>query len=276
MPNLAEEPNDLEYADTTLLLQAEIERLEAELAARDEALANAASAAPVHDDRRVRDLTSELALRDETIAQLWDHLRQREEAEAATQADWDDVQRLIEDLEARLSGGSPASPQEDRVRWEADRRAWDDQRAYLETEIDELRSRLSRAAREARSGEATTPARLVELEEENQRLRDQCRRLPQLEAVAAEVEDLRGRVKAAEAPTYSVTQSWPRQALAGSAPTGAASSLKPRLSAADLTPDERIRALRQHLREVHEKEQEERKSGQLKTRLGRLWRSIGG
>lgn len=266
--------DDPPYEDTTALYQAEIERLEAELAARDAAAATQGPGADHESARRVHELTIELAIRDETIAQLWDHLREREEAEAAAEADWDDVQRLIEELEGRLGASGSSSPDGDRARWVEERRAWDDQRAYLESEIAELRARLRHSVQAARAGDSNTTSRITELEAENQRLHEACRRLPQLEATAKEVEDLRRRVPAAETAGMDLSQSWSRRN--GNAATSGSRSSKSasRLSAADLTPDERIRALRQHLREVHEREQEERKNGQLKARLVRLWKSM--
>jgi hypothetical protein len=275
MLEFADTAHDLPYEDTTALLQAEIERLEAELAARDAALAAPAEACDVQTARRIAELTAEVALRDETIAQLWDHLREREEAEAQARADWDEVHQLVEDLEARI-GVATSPTDEERARWESERRAWEDRRAHLEAEASELRSRLSQAARTAASGpiDEEHSARLADLEAANRQLREACRRLPELEAAATEVEILREQMKTA-AVTNDPCQSWSRPAVSGSSVVWPVGTGQSRLSAADLSPDERIRALRQHLREVHERELEERKNGQLKTRLSRIWKTLG-
>src|SRR5262245_13822795 len=91
------------------LLQDEVARLEAELRARDEALLHAAPA-PDADQadpalvRRVEELTSELAARDETVNLLLEQTQLFEEAAAAQRAEWEQLRGWVEEVEARVQG----------------------------------------------------------------------------------------------------------------------------------------------------------------------------
>lgn len=254
--------------DPVAWLQAEVERLEAELRARDEILDQPIDHDHGHDDQAAREidrLQGEISLRDETITQLWDHLQQREESAAAAQADWEQVQALIDDLETRLGGSPEALATATIPIAAADRSiAWDRERHQLNAEIERLRTQLQRAddsppaplARDENDHETTA------LRAEVARLRDDLERTADLES---EVARLRARIRENE---ESRTVASPAEA----APTAGLGSAIP---GAGLSPDERIRALRLHLREVHEKEVEERKSAQLATRLARLWQGLG-
>lgn len=268
------------YEDTVALLQAEIERLEAEVRARDEAMAREhGPPATAHEtERRLAELTAELALRDETINALWEHLQRHEEAEEVARAEWSQVQELVEDLENRLAEGGPGT---DGAAWRAERdradnlqrelddncRQWETQRRSLEAEIQRLRHRDAEAVSTSMLSDQAAV-----LEAENGRLRAACERLPTLEAAAFELGKLREQIHSTEVhyDTGGKATGW------GSSPSERPDQPRPApISAADLTPDERIRALRQHLREVHEQEQEERKRSQLTARLGRIWKALG-
>lgn len=247
------------YEDPVALLQAEIERLEAELRAREEIAADPVDRGPdEHSVREIGRLQDELALRDETIAELWDHLRHLEEQEAASRVEWEQVQAMIDDLEARLAGQSWTIPIEStRGDDHADRHAWAIERGRLTAEIDRLRADLDRAGNSPVAAEPDDQT--AGLLDEVARLRAELQRSSGLET---EVEMLRARLRVAD-------ENRPPDAPAVSEPSARHQPYD------GLSPDERIRALRLHLREVHDKEVEERKSAQLASRLSRLWHSLG-
>ncbi|MFO0956213.1 MAG: hypothetical protein U0800_01965 [Isosphaeraceae bacterium] len=260
--------SDIElYEDPVALLQAEVERLEAELRAREEVAAEPEVRGPdEHSVREIERLRDELSLRDETIAQLWDHLRNLEESEAASQAEWEQVQAMIDELEARLTGQPWTIPIDSaRVEEPSRQLAWDAERDRLTGEIDRLRGQLDRAQQTAVA--APPPARqdaeIEELRGENARLRADRQRW---EAMETEAQLLRIRLKTAE---DSLSHTAPVSATPVAVPSALGQPGE------GLSPDERIRALRLHLREVHQKEAEERKSAQLAGRLSRLWHSLG-
>src|SRR5690242_12561147 len=101
--------------DTIALLQEEIARLEDELRMRDDAAAAerlAARPAPgpgVPDQvaaeamRRSDSQAAELADREETIALLLEHLRLAEEAEAASRAEWEQLNVWVQEVERRVA-----------------------------------------------------------------------------------------------------------------------------------------------------------------------------
>ncbi len=281
------------YLETFALLQEEIARLEAELRLRDE---SPAEASPAPGDRReneaaearVAELTALLAERDETIGLLWDQLAALEEAGSARAAEWEQLSRWVEELEARIEGGDTRSPDPDagfreaealRERLGSEQRAWEAERARLEQEVSVLRNRLAEAS--AQFGDQAHTA----LEDENRRLRDECRRLAVLGAEAASVGVLRNRTRELEAELEQAREASDHAAdelhrlrLEHEAElaalrvtlTGTKVAVTPESS-----PDERIRALRLHYREVHEREEKERQERQLSSRLSRLWRRSG-
>jgi chromosome segregation ATPase len=148
-------------------------------------------------------------------------------------------------------------------------------------------------------------AALTALEQENQRLRDVCRELSHNSAVAAEIEGLRNQLQDAfkvqdelRSELRRVLDDRDRErieheaALAAlrsemtidlikhqeeqvEAAAQAAQATAAALPSALLEADERIRAFRQHLKEIHEVEAEQRMKRTLAARLSRLWRHTG-
>ncbi len=157
--------------ETIALLQEEIARLESELAARDAALLQPAADvsdtqadAPQH--RRFADLLAELAARDETVNLLLEQTRLFEEAAVAQRAEWDQLNRWVEEVERRVEGRDASTEdlraERDEARSdaesarrerEADRREWSSLREGLEREIRHLRGLLEAH----RSGDEAVP-----------------------------------------------------------------------------------------------------------------------
>jgi len=299
--------------DTIVLLQEEIARLEAELRARDESPhADPADTAPDGPGRdalaesqgRVAGLLAELAGRDETVEILLEQSRLYEEAAAAQRAEWDQLNGWVEEVERRVDGRDAEAPrlraeleaERDRAETlrragESDRRTWEAQRAGLEREAQLFRNQIAGQRRGAEDREGAT---LVELAAENRRLHTACEASGKTAAEAGELgrrlaaalseldqarrdlrhlEDERQRERIEhEAEAVAL-----RSRLAGEAilrePGPAAAAEPERPSAMD--PDERIRAFRQHLKELHENEAARRADRSIASRLSRIWRHTG-
>lgn len=312
---------ELEYQETIALLQEEVVRLENEIRLRDEA-GTGGHDGPVGDASAVEVLSTqltslldELANRDETIHLLLEQSRLFEEAEAADQANWEQLNHWVEELERRVEsgGGEAVGPlklelEDERRRgeaeWEAfqvERRSWDAQRTALESEAEKLRGLLDQATRPEAAAENASV--LKTLEQENRRLRSVASELARVSAVAAEAESLRDRLATAEgevartmrelqgvaddrererneheAMVTDLRSQLARESLKrqeSQVLTAVAPAAKAKNHDSPMSADERIRVLRLHLKEIHEKEAEERAQRTLSARLSRLWRNTG-
>ncbi len=294
--------------DTIALLHEEIHRLEGELRLRDEALAE--SSRPTEADTyafdrvnagRLAELSAEVAKRDETVVLLLEQVRLLEEAEAAGRAEWEQLQQWVEEVERRVEGrdqqgrdllgeleAEKRRAESQRLAFETDRRTWETYRQTLENEVKQLRSKLAELAR--RPGGST--AAVEALEEENRRLREVCHELERHKALAAHAAHFRDRLQEAQTELSEAQHEIRRiaderererieydAAVAAQRTRTARESLcrqeeTPQVETGEpATIDERIQALRLHLREIHEREEEERKNNRLSARLSRMWRS---
>jgi len=312
---------DADYLETIALLQDEIARLEGELLAHEETGASSAYSdrpradAGAHDelpDRQELDrLGAELAARDETINLLLDQLRLVEEAESASRVEWEQLAQWVAEVEQRIERQDGAATEklaleldaqrrqaeEARLQLNLERKAWNDERCGLENEIQRLQSLLARAAQEvAAPGDGVA---LVILESENERLRQLCQNLD--ETIKSEVQSLREAMEMGrrelddvrkerdlvqdernrerheyEIAVASLRSQASRAAVAAHESEGraarpeASSNVPPALEA-----DIRIREFRQHLKEIHCHEAEARNRNKLTARLSRLWTRTG-
>ena len=183
---------DADYLETIALLQDEIARLEEELLAHEEigpssARTDRSRADPGDPDelpnrRELDRLGAELAARDETINLLLDQLRLVEEAESASRVEWEQLTQWVAEVEQRIERQDGAATEKLTQELNAHRRkaeesrlernAWNDQRRGLENEIQRLQSLLAYAAQE--DAASSDSAALAILESENQRLRQLC------------------------------------------------------------------------------------------------------
>lgn len=189
---------------------------------------------------------------------------------------------------------------------EAARRAWDAQKHALEDEVERLRSHLAKIAADSTGSNRAAEA----LDSEIHRLRTELAAAidravnaetlrEELEAARADLEETRETLGAAHdeidrmriahhAEIASIRSVRAIEALA----TNHEESIAPLADRADpssdsvdernrtlahnmTSVDERIRAFRQHLREVHDQEASERKNRGLSARLSRLWSRSG-
>jgi uncharacterized small protein (DUF1192 family) len=268
-------------------------------------------------------LERELAGRDETIGLLLDQLSRVEEAHAADRAEWEHLAGWLAELERRVEGqdGEALLRLEERLAAreqevqtlrksaEQERRAGEAQRQAAEAEIARLQAALAqvRAAPAAAGsgGEPSAPgAALVSqvadaLRSENRRLRaaleESAKRLAADPAETRDarlgealnerngllrrleqLEDERKRERHEHAAALAELQAQLSRASLvprdeGSARAGEGSGQDTR----DRDVDLRIRALREHLLEIHQQEADARRRKQLLPRLSRLWSRTG-
>ncbi len=298
--------------ETIALLQEEIARLEAELAARDAVLAQPSAdcsdrEAEVPHQRRIADLTAELAARDETVNLLLEQTRLFEEAAVAQRAEWDQLNRWVEEVERRVDGRDISADElrseRDQARtaaqaaehqWETDRRAWSTFRDGLEREVRRLRGLLD----SQHGGEHA--AALREVEEENRRLRAAVGDLQRTLALTGEAEEWKLRISVLEseleqanaalrrldderrqqcqeheAEIAGLRSRLSRESLGAASSPASNATISDLAPPAALEPDERIRAFRQHLKDLHQREADERAKLSFSARLSRLWKSTG-
>lgn len=261
--------------------------------------------------RQVASLLDELANREETINLLLEQARLFEEAESADRANWEQLNHWVQELEQRVEsgGGSAGLLQEalenerrktgsEQEAFQAERRAWDAQRKAMESETEKLRGMLAQAARQP---DAASDSVLKGLEKENRRLRSAMSEFARVSAAAAEADSLRERLVTTQGELAQATRTLQErlddqgrerkehEALVNDLRSQVArESLKrqetqvlhavapaAKAGGSAMSPDDRIRAFRQHLKEIHEKEAEERAQRTISARLSRLWRKTG-
>jgi len=251
----SETPID-DYLETITLLQEEVARLEQELHTRDERRrgttsddeasfqaeveAVGARENPAGKPEEVERIRAELVSRDETISMLLDEVSRFEEAQSATQAEWEHLAEWVAALEHRVEGqdGDALHPLDNRL-------------AAQEQKADGLQVE-------------SVDARLAETLDERHQLRRQLE----------QVEDERKRERLEHEATVAELQARLSQA-ALTRPQAPPPDQKPEGISPELDIELRVRALRHHFQEVHEHEKEERRQKQLISRLSRLWSRTG-
>jgi hypothetical protein len=308
--------------DTIALLQEEIARLEDEIRMRDDAAAAERRAPhpgpkqPARDaagEQRIARLADELAGRDETIALLLEQMRLAEETEAASRAEWDQLNLWVQEVERRVAErGEPEAEAEVRDELEAERRksealrlagekeqrSWEVQRLALVGEVERLRSKFTQVAGESDA----TIAAVQALEHENQQLRDAYHEMARNAVPAHEVDAIVNELQAVRQERDAMGQELKRagddRQRERNEYEAALNALRSQLAreslrrqeehvktAVSLVPgpsgdpllgaDERIRAFREHLKEIHQDETEQRMKRGLAARLSRLWHHTG-
>ncbi len=245
-----------DYLETIALLQEEVARLEQELHMRDErrtetTLNNEAS---IQDEpeaggvvenltgtpEEVERLNAELASRDETISLLLDEVSRFEETLAATRAEWEQLAGWVTALEHRVEGKD-------------------------EDALHPLENRFAAQEQKAAAVKVeSVDAKLAETLHDQHELRRQLEK----------VEDERRQERLEHQATVAELQTQLSQA-ALTHPQGPLPEKRPDGASAELDIELRVRALRHHFQEIHEREREERRQKQLISRLSRLWNRTG-
>jgi hypothetical protein len=262
-------------------------------------------------ERQIRALQEERAVREETIALLLEQVRLADEAEAASHAEWEQLHLWVQELERRVAERGEGEPgSELRAELEAERRnanlvrqsaqkaekSWEVQRQALMAEVERLRSRFTEVAGDS----DTTGAAVRALENENQALRQAYDALAGSTVPAHEADSLAYALQALrqkhdtlaqelkserddhqrernehEASLNALRSQLARESLRRQEEQVRATGVVPADRETPLEADMRIRALREHLKEIHKDETEQRMRRSLAGRLSRLWSHTG-
>jgi hypothetical protein len=267
-------------------LQQDLDRARFELSARDETIN-----VLLEQLRLIEDAESASRAEWEQLARWVSEVEERVEGQDLSTSRQDEEER------ENLRRGAL----ELRGQLDLERKQWAAERRRLEGETGRLQELLARAATVARaatadgSGNAGAAAALEALESENRRLRESYLHLEQTSQ--AETEKLRARAEATHAEHATLRKDFEhlqhenirqsrehetamasqraahsRATLAASEATHVAPLRKDDADKPDsLEVDMRIRAFRQHLKEIHHHEAETRNHNRLSARLSRLW-----
>ncbi len=256
-------------------------------------------------------LLAELAQRDEMVALLLEQSRLFEEAAEARRAEWEQLNDWVAEVERRVDNQDNDGPRlladldAERRRAEqlqrdaeSDRQKWDAQRIALQHEAKILRDQLGRSP-QGHSGRDDSA--FIELAAENRELRTTCEALRKADVESEELgrrlastlveleqvrrdlrhldDDLRRERNEHEAELGALRARHARelleQQIPSTDPKPVAKTDVPAGRASATEADERIRAFRQHLKELHENEANERANRTLGSRLTRIWRKTG-
>jgi len=284
--------------DTTEFLQEELEFLRAELAERDARL-SALECLPTSDapDQsavdtisrdeaetlvgRLEQLLVELEEKDEQISTLSDLLRASEDAVEAADEEREQMETWIGEVERRVS------------HWQEE---WHAERDRLTQSVDELTRERDRAEQHLVSGSDAGPSStardelLQQVREEYSRLKANFLELEedrsQLQSQLAEsrVTDNEQRVAAIVDETLreerlALAQEKAAIARATSEMSKQQEDIESQQQRGDVSADSadlRIRAFREHLREIHETEPRQVHTPSFSDRMGKLWRKLEG
>jgi hypothetical protein len=285
------DPDDCPEGETIRLLQAEIALLQSELTERDAQLAEAADQsfstadfAGTPDDwedtvpaDRLEQSLCELQQADQRIAELERLLCLAEEARNAA---WDERQQIeawVGDIEKRIE------------QWMTERRAESDllrnQLGQSKEECERLREQLQRRAQ---GTEEAPSAQLLELQHRYAELREAFQRVEsERDRLQAQLEradedgdqrrraDLEAALREERLQLAQQRASLARErAELESARSGLDEGAREVAPQRDV--DRRVRAFREHLREIHDEEQQENTGRGLGSRLAQLWRRLDG
>jgi hypothetical protein len=285
--------SDDEVAPGYLALQGEKARLAAELASRDETITLL-----LDQLRLVEEAEATSRAEWEQLAQWVTEVEERVERQSREEGSSGEERSSQDEMIA------VARRQADDTRslLDRERNGWHEKQRDLEAQIEQLQALLARqSAREASRGEAGAGCQsdaakaLALLEVENRRLRQAIKKLEETsrsesqvlgerlgvaerELAAARkahdaVEDERARERREfEIAVASLRSQAARASVAAYEINGhGASSAAAGDGSSALDADIRIRAFRQHLKEIHSHEAEVRNSNRLGARLSRLW-----
>lgn len=285
------------HDDTIELLKSEISFLQAELAERDatireyELLAGASAddqPVPATDPEvdvdalvtRLEELLDELTRSDERLSAMSELLRAAEEASEAEAEQRNQIEAWIGEIERRF--------QEREAEWQAERESLEKKLAELALQRDRLEQQLGQSAGGA--SDRNLEAHLKKLRQENTQLRvaleetrSEARSLAErLEQMNAEDVEARQRDAIEEALREERLQ-LAQERAALTRERAELARLEEQLQrdretmgAEGSAADQRIRAFREHLREIHEREPSRSRNSSLSARLGKLWRKLEG
>jgi pSer/pThr/pTyr-binding forkhead associated (FHA) protein len=276
----SEDPVDRETVD---LLMAEIEDLRAALGdqrpgSRDRELpsslasgnASQSSRTIENLEQRLEQLLGEAELSDQRIRMLEDLLLAADSAHRAQQEEKEYLESWLEDIEQKFS----LREQEHLAELECLRNANDS----TKQEIQALQRRLAKAAAGSDMSHQYEEA-LEQLQHSNAQLQEQvqeaqqrCRRLEQQLADSPVTESQELRVERADLARQRAELARQRHELVSQ--LALASGEGKEEVAVETEMSCRLRALREHLREIHEQEKQEKAERSLTSRISHLWHRV--
>lgn len=279
------------------LLRAEAQQLQCELAEREqeieqlralieqEGVDEFGGSADVADTTalvdRMEELLDELDRSDERIAALEDLLRCAEDATEAEREEREHIERWLGDIEQRVG--------QREAEWNAEREALErrvhESTAQIQALEDELHGQLAMG-----NSDAATERELQRLQAESRQWQEKYQQLEdEHQRCLAELRDLR------EQGTEEAIQSRIDQAMREQQVLLAQEKARLARKEAELKNlreelehvarnrerpgveiDDRVRIFREHLREIHDQEKQNRGDNSLGTRISRLWRRLEG
>ena len=291
--------------DTLELLKAEVELLQSELAERDARLAELESLADIDGDlcdspqtadspemewlvERLEQLLTELERSDERLSMMADLLRAADDASAAEFEERRQIESWIGEIERRLTERELERGAEQQV---LQRKATD-----LQSQLERAERQLDEAAdggnanvdrdnyvAQIRRDYAALEAKLLQSEAERDQL---STRLDAADVEAIEAQTQAAVEQALREEHLAIAQerttfSQERAAFARERAelTRLRDELEDKRQKFDADPDnanQRIRAFRDHLREIHETEVPPERPQGLSARIGKLWRRLEG
>ncbi len=273
--------------ETVQLLRAEIEDLQAALAQRDEqieSLLASPESAPTEQPadeleqqseamlQRLQDLLDEAECHDERVALLEEQLQTAEEAHQAEQEERTQLETWVGDIERRIG--------EREEEWKAESDALRQQVEQAREERDRVQHQLRDAASQGTAPDAYQET-LDRLQAQNGTLQQE------LDAAGKEIASLQQRLERAENRDEETLRD-ERAAVARDRAEVARlrHELQRQLAQSQALPEakeqpdrefsDRLKALREHLKEIHQEEQVEReqRGSPLASRISRLWKRL--
>jgi pSer/pThr/pTyr-binding forkhead associated (FHA) protein len=261
----------------------QLEELRAQLSAQDGTFAEEPPASDVDAAlvTRLEELLDELDRSDQRIGQLEESLRCADEATQAAREERRHIDEWVNDIERRL--------REREEEQQAEHEVLQQRLAETISDRDDLEERLRRYAAKPATADVSKQEldrlgqKNAELQKQVECLRDERNQLSEkLEELsnAGRAEDIEARIQVAtREEQVRIAQEKALLARQQADLTAMRSELDhltqgPGRDACDI--DNRMRAFREHLREIHDEEQRQRSERGLATRLSALWRRLDG
>ena len=267
--------------ETVALLQAEIEDLQAALAQRDAERFDVVGDSQPSGDvqgveesdevlQRMQDLVEEANRSDERVSILEEMLQAAEDANRREHEERQQLEAWVNDIEQRIG----QREEEHAAEVESLKARIEDADAQQE----KLQRKFRKAAVSAGASKEMDES-MEELQQQNRHLqfdlahsRKECVALQQQLDKATQDQEAFLREERAKLAKEQAQASRLRFEL--STKLAAIEEMPKNDNAADREASEKIRTLREHLREIHEQEKQEEKEASLATRLSKLWKRV--
>lgn len=274
------------------LLRAELDDLQIQIALRDERITELLSFGdhgvsleteeqPGAVEERIVTLNDELDRTDERVATLQELLSITEEANLAEQEERQQIQAWIDEVEIRLGQREGELVVENQILQEKLEQAYEE-RNHLEMSLEHAVSNSdaeqvhSQTLETLRQQNTAIADELEQMRKQNDVLQQEVvslRSTHDPESIEQQVNEL-VRVERLEIAQERAAMARQRASLAKE--LDSMEDVADRGGKRTSEPEQRFQAFRQHLKEIHQKQEEERKEQSLASRLTQLWRRVEG